>query len=124
MTSPLIPETIVKTLPLPLDGDLVIDFRNRDPDNPAAYLDFPAGVVGKFTIYADLKTTGATRVVVTATPSGSHCIVKIDATVLNTIKNETQWGFRLVYPDTDLVNGYDKVVVNGYVVRSDGKKAA
>lgn len=124
MTSALIPAPSVKTLPLPLDGDLVIDFRNRDPDNAAAYLDFPAGVVGKFTIYADLKTAGATRVVVTATPSESHCIVKIDATVLNTIKNETLWNFRLIYPDADLTNGYDKVVVNGWIERNDGKKPA
>lgn len=118
--APIIERVLAQPLPLSLDGDLIIDFRNRDPGNPTAYLDYPAGVVGVLTIYTDKKTAGATRITVTVTPATYHCVIKVDRTVLNAIEPRTLWSFRLIYPDTDLLGGYDKVIANGMVERNDG----
>jgi hypothetical protein len=121
MTSdPIIPAPPARSLPLPFDGDLIVDFCNRDPTNFTAYLDYPSGVSGVFAIYSDRKTPGTDRISVTATPSGAHCIIKVDAAALNGVKAGTYWSFRLIYPDADLTGGYDKVVVNGLIVRADG----
>lgn len=117
---PIIPFPSVRALPIPFDGDLVIDFRNRDPANPTVYVDYPTGASGIFTIYSDRKTSGATRIAVTATPAGPHCIIKIAASALNGVEAGTKWSYRMKYPDADLPNGYNKVIVNGLVVRSDG----
>lgn len=119
----LIPAPLVKSLPISLDSDLVVDFRNRDPADSTVYLDYPSGVTGILTIYADLKTPGTERITVSVTPQSYHCTVKIDAHTLNPVVNQTLWSFRLNYPDTDLPDGLDKVVANGTVVRSDGRTA-
>lgn len=116
----LIPPPPAEALPLSYDGDLIVDFRNRDPNNANNFIDYPAGVTGVFSIYTDLKDKTAERITVSVTPSSSHCEVKIDAQQLNTIKAGTRWSFRLKFPDTDLMDGYDKVVANGEVVRYDG----
>lgn len=123
MTTPLIPRPAAYCLPIALDGDLAIDFRNRDPEDPEAYLDYPAGVVGVFTIYADLKTAGAERIIVTTTPTGHHIFTKVPASKLNGLKDGTLFGFRLAYLDDDFTDGtYDKSVIAGYIERTDGKK--
>lgn len=129
MTTPLIPPPPARVLPISRDGDLVIDFRRRAPATTPGgplgdYLDYPAGVGAVFVIYADLKTTGAERITVQVTPAGSHCLVKVDATRLAALRTGTEWSFRLVYPDGDLVAGHDRLVVNGVVERYDGKAAA
>lgn len=119
-TEPIIPRVRTQPLPIALDGDLIIDFRNRDPADAEAFLNYPSGVMGKLTIYTDLKTADTTRIVVPATPSTYHCVIKVDAEELNGVKNGTLWSFRLIYPDADLADGYDKVIVNGKVERTDG----
>lgn len=125
MTTPLIPPTPARILPISRDGDLVVDFRRRAPATTPGgplgdYLDYPDGVDAAFVIYADLKTTGADRIIVTVTPSGSHCPVKVDATRLGPLRTGTQWSFRLIYPDGDLIAGHDRMVVNGVIERYDG----
>lgn len=117
---PIIPRITARPLPVPLDGDLAIDFRNRNPADPTAFLDYASGVTGVLTIYTDKKTVGATRIVITATPVSYHCVIKIDRTVLNAVEARTLWNFRLVFPDADLPGGYDKVVANGQIERNDG----
>lgn len=122
MTSPepIFERTPSRPLPISLDGDLVVDFRNRDPVNPTAFLDYASGVTGVLTIYTDKKTANATRIAVTATPVAYHCVIKVDRTILNAVEPGTLWGFRLIFPDADLPGGYDKAVVNGKVERNDG----
>lgn len=129
MTSPLIPPTPARVLPVSLDGDLVVDFRRRapaaTPGGPLGdYLDYPEGVTARFVIYTDRKDAAATRITVSVTPTGSHCPVKVDATQMNAVKSTTLWSFRLVYPDGDLVAGHDRMVVNGIIERFDGLAAA
>ncbi|WP_410877336.1 hypothetical protein [Nocardia sp. A7] len=129
MTSPLIPPTPARMLPVSLDGDLVVDFRRRAPATtpggpPGDYIDYPEGVTARFVIYADRKSADAPRITVPATPVGSHCVVKVDATLINALKTSTLWSFRLIYPDGELVAGYDRMVVNGIIERFDGLAAA
>lgn len=125
MTSPepLIPRIPVRSLPIPLTGDLIIDFKNRDPEDPTQYLDYPAGAVGQLSICNDLKTAGAERVVVEAEPEGYHCVIKLDGTthLADVKKSGTQWAFAVIYPDADLPGGYTKEAVNGLTVADDGK---
>ncbi len=116
-------------LPVSLDGDLVVDFRRRAPATtpggpPGDYIDYPEGVTARFVIYADRKSADAPRITVPATPVGSHCVVKVDATLINALKTSTLWSFRLIYPDGELVAGYDRMVVNGIIERFDGLAAA
>ena len=125
----LIAPTPARVLQVSLDGDLVVDFRRRAPASTpggplGAYIDYPDGVVGRFVIYADRKTADAPRITVSATPVGSHCVVKVDATQINPLKTSTLWSFRLIYPDGELVDGYDRLVVNGIIERFDGLAAA
>ncbi|WP_280305671.1 DUF7264 domain-containing protein [Nocardia neocaledoniensis] len=128
MTSPLITPTPARVLPVSLDADLVVDFRRRAPASTPGgplgdYLDYPDGVTAKFVIYTDRKDATATRITVAVTPTGSHCPVKVDATQMNAVKSSTLWGFRLIYPDGDLIAGHDRMVVNGIIVRYDGQAA-
>lgn len=124
MTTPLIPPPPTYYLPATLDGDLVVDFRNRDPNDASAYLDYPDGVEGIFTIYTDLKVAGTERITVTVTPSGYHMVAKVPASQMNTVKDVTLFGFRLAIPDADFTDGtYDKPIVVGYIKRADGKPA-
>ena len=119
---PLITPTPVRTLPVSLDGDLVVVFRNRDPANAGQYLDYPSGVTGILTIYQDLKTAGAERITATGTPSGHNLPIRVPAVQLNELKDNTLWGFRLLYPDSGFDDGfYDKPVVVGEIVRVDGR---
>ncbi|PPJ31855.1 hypothetical protein C5E45_32715 [Nocardia nova] len=121
-TEPLIPPPATRTLPVSLDSDLVVDFRNRNPDDHTQFIDYPAGVTGVLTIYQDLKTASTERITAEGIPSGYHCVIKVPASDLNAVKAGTLWSFRLAYPDTDFVDGtYDKAVVNGEIVRSDGR---
>ncbi|MFE7747315.1 hypothetical protein [Nocardia sp. NPDC057455] len=121
---PLVAPPATKTLPITLDGDLVVDFRNRDPANAAAYLDYPPGVVGVFTIYTDLAEPGVERITATADPDGYHMLIRIPAAQLNSVKDLTLWGYRVRYPDPGFVDGfYDRPIVAGEVQRADGRAA-
>lgn len=126
MTSPepLIPAPLVRTLPISIDGDLVVTFRNRNPDDPSSLADFPPGVVGVLTIYQDLKTTGGQRIIETGAPIGPVLAIKVPSAALNALRTGTLWGFRLAYPDEDFADGtYDKAIVVGEIVRVDGRAA-
>lgn len=118
---PLIARPPVRILPVSLDSDLVVNFRNRDPADSAAFLDYPAGVTGILTIYQDLKTAGAERITATGMPSGHNLYIKVPSTQLNALRTGTLWGFRLAYPDGDFDDGtYDKAIVVGEIERVDG----
>lgn len=123
-TEPLIPPPATRILPISLDGDLVVNFRNRDPADRTQFLDYPDGVTGVFTIYQDLKTAGTERIARTGTPSGHNLVIKVPGTLLLPLKSGTLWGFRLLYPDPDFEDGtYDIAVVNGEIVRADGRSS-
>ncbi|MGI5222157.1 LtfC-like domain-containing protein [Nocardia sp. CA-290969] len=124
MTAPetLITPPPVRVLPVSLDGDLVVVFRNRDPANAGQYLDYPSGVTGVLTIYQDLKTPTADRITATGTPSGHSLPIRVPAVQLNALRDNTLWGFRLLYPDSGFDDGfYDKTVVVGTIMRVDGR---
>lgn len=119
---PLNDEPPRRTLNISIDGDLLIDFRNRDPDNPTQYLDYPADTVGVFTVYADLRNEEAERVSVTGVRDGYHMWVRLDASKLNTFETGILWGFRAVTPDAGFDDGtYDRPLIVGTIVRKDGE---
>lgn len=125
---PIVPRVPVYALPIPFDDDVVIDFRNRDPaipkTEPGAYPDYPPGVTGTLTIYADLKIPGAGRISKTVPAVGSHCVILLDQLELApvTVRPLIPWRFRLRLPYEGLPgDGYDKRVVNGLTVIDDGK---
>lgn len=106
-------------LPVSKRGDLLINFRNRDPDNPEAFVDFPAGTLGVLTIETE------TPHVVTVTPSGHDCVVRVEASVCDLLKNGVLWSMRLRYPDPEFADTFlDQIVANGTVKRFDGKPVA
>lgn len=116
MTSPF--EPVAKgALRVQKRGDLLINFRNRDPDqpdDPEAFLDYPVGVTGVLTI-----ETSPDPIEIPATPSGHDCVIRLPASQADVLKTQL-WSFKLRYPDVAFVDGYfDKVVVNGKIARDD-----
>lgn len=115
MTSPF--ERVAKnTLYFQRHCDKLINFRNRDPDNPEEFIDYPAGTLGVF----EIDTTP------TSTPfqgdmSGPNCLIRVPSTIGDLVKTQT-WSFRLRYVDAGFPDGYNDVpVMNGVCARDDGK---
>ena len=115
MTSPF--EPVGKaTLYFQRHCDLLINFRNRDPDNPGVFIDYPAGTLAVLEI-----DTAPDSLPIDGVISGHNCLVRVPSENGDVLKRET-WGFRLRYVDAGFPDGYfDKVVINGMCARDDGK---
>lgn len=114
MTTPLFDPPPVYALPVSWHGDLVVDFQQKDPDNPTEYLDYAAGVQG----FLDVMTDPPQRF--TAAISTYHAIIRVESDIADDLKKGRAWAFILSYPGSPST---EVVAVNGVIDRYDGLPA-
>lgn len=106
------------TLPVSLDEDIIVTFRNKVPNsNPVAYQDFPAGT----TVSLVISTGGRTDEILAqgvGDVQGSSAACRIPYTVANTLKTGHVW--RCVLTLQDSGNTDHLVPINGQIQRFDG----
>lgn len=100
-------------LPLVKGQDLVIDFKNKTPgSNPAAYVDYDAGVAVSLVIDTDPVTTAVGVI------TGHHAVCRVESTVSDAIAKGKLWRCVVSLPGSPTT---ERVPANGVTIRSDGK---
>lgn len=98
-------------LPLVKGQDLVVDFKNRQPDsNPPEYLPYAEGTSVSLIIDTDPPT------VAPAVLDGIHAVCRLESEVCDRIPARVPWRCRITLDDD-----VDLVAIHGVTTRFDGK---
>lgn len=100
---------VYKPLVVDGDGEPVLDI---DGNRQYEITDYPVGATVKLVIDTSTPTIG------TAVITDAHAVILIDRVACDTVDDYTLWRCVLTYSD-----GYDQVICNGQVIRSDGVPA-
>lgn len=106
----LFPPPLVRTLPVSLGGDIIVDFKNRVPgSDPVEYVNYPNDLT------IDLVVgEGSSKIIAPAVISTFHAVCRIESTVADTLKDGTPWACIVHVVDDDTV------AINGPLERNDG----